>query len=107
MNAVNTPDTQKSSAPLVASFVLSLPALVAFGAALSLAHGEGSLFSAQWFIYEASRQVALIGIAVTVIMMITLAMRHASRSTMLWMTANVAYSATFLWWAHHLAAISQ
>lgn len=107
MSATNSLHAEKGSAPVVASFILSLPALVAFGAALSLAHEAGSLFSAQWFIYEASRQVALIGIAVTIIMMITLAMRHASRSTMLWMTANVAYSAAFLWWAHHLVAISQ
>lgn len=105
MNATNTLHQEKSSAALVASSILALPAAVAFGAALSLAHGVGSLFSAQWFIYEVSRQVALVGMAITLIMIATLALGRARRATIAWMLIIVASSAVFLWWAHDLATI--
>ena len=104
MSVANTLHAEKINVPLVASFFLSIPALIAFGAALSLAHEGASLLP--WLLYEASRQIGFIGIAVMIVMAVVLAIKRASRVTILWITTNIGCSAVFLWWAHHLALIS-
>jgi len=93
---------------VVAAAILALPAAVAFGAsavAVLLPNGQWFLPSTMWFMYEASRHAAYVGVVVAIgAIIVAAAKRKASTICLAWMAFFVAGAITLLWSAGHFFA---
>lgn len=94
-------DSKKSGAGLfLVTLLFGVPSIIAFGCAFASSHARWYPSSALWFIYEASRYVAYVGIAVSVGMIVTVAIqRSISRKYIAWMGFSVAATVVILWCA--------
>ena len=94
-------DSKKSGAGLfLVTLLFGVPSIIAFGCAFASSHTRWYPSSALWFIYEASRYVAYVGIAVSVGMIVTVAIqRSISSKYIAWMGFSVAATVVILWCA--------
>jgi hypothetical protein len=99
MSVLTSQEHRFNIVPLGATLLFGIPAVVALICALMLR--DGAWYSGFWFIYIASRDVALFGVLLS--LAVTVGVRHAvSELTLFLMGASIVGAACLLWYAMHL-----
>ena len=88
---------------LLVSFFLALPSLCAFCSSWVILHGTKFPLSSVWFLYEISRNVGYVAVAVGTSLTVIVAIRHTVSETFVFLMGISVAGATFLlWYAGHI-----
>jgi type III secretory pathway component EscS len=82
----------------LATVLLATPSFFALGFAVALSRAEQYPLSALWFVYEVSRNVGFLGVAVGTIITFVAAMRRRIPESTLGLMASAVVTAIILLW---------